>query len=165
MTVTVPDEFMGDIIGDLNSRRGKVLGAEPKGTGQQVIRAQVPMAEVLRYAPDLRSMTQGRGDFEIELAHYEEVPPHIAERLVKKLAQRRVSASREKAFARPYDYVMTYFEREKVRTGIYRRDEFLAGMKLRTPCIVTEYSATTLIPSKARARVDRYGNLIIEATT
>jgi elongation factor G len=83
MTVTVPDEFMGDIIGDLNSRRGKVLGAEPKGTGQQVIRAQVPMAEVLRYAPDLRSMTQGRGDFEIELAHYEEVPPHIAERLVK----------------------------------------------------------------------------------
>jgi len=84
--------------------------------------------------------------------------------LVKKLAQRRVSASREKAFARPYDYVMTYFEREKVRTGIYRREEFLAGMKLRTPCIVTEYSATTLIPSKARARVDRYGNLIIEAT-
>jgi elongation factor G len=83
MTVTVPDEFMGDIIGDLNSRRGKVLGAEPKGTGQQVIRAQVPMAEVLRYAPDLRSMTQGRGDFEIEIAHYEEVPPHIAERLVK----------------------------------------------------------------------------------
>jgi len=79
----VPDEFMGDIIGDLNSRRGKVLGAEPKGNGQQVIRAHVPMAEVLRYAPDLRSMTQGRGDFEIELAHYEEVPPHIAERLVK----------------------------------------------------------------------------------
>ena len=81
--MTVPDEFMGDIIGDLNSRRGKVLGAEPKGTGQQVIRAHVPMAEVLRYAPDLRSMTQGRGDFEMELAHYEEVPPHIAERIVK----------------------------------------------------------------------------------
>ena len=75
LTVTVPDEFMGDIIGDLNSRRGKVLGAEPKGNGQQVIRAHVPMAEVLRYAPDLRSMTQGRGDFEMELAHYEEVPP------------------------------------------------------------------------------------------
>ncbi len=83
LAVTVPDEFMGDIIGDLNSRRGKVLGAEPKGTGQQVIRAHVPMAEVLRYAPDLRSMTQGRGDFEMELAHYEEVPAHIAERIVK----------------------------------------------------------------------------------
>src|SRR5262249_42473363 len=83
LTVTVPDEFMGDIIGDLNSRRGKVLGAEPKGNGQQVIRAHVPMAEVLRYAPDLRSMTQGRGDFEIELARYEEVPGHIAERIIK----------------------------------------------------------------------------------
>jgi len=79
----VPDEFMGDIIGDLNSRRGKVLGAEPKGQGQQVIRASVPMSEVLRYAPDLRSMTQGRGDFSMELAHYEEVPSHIAERIVK----------------------------------------------------------------------------------
>lgn len=83
ITVTVPDEHMGDIIGDLNSRRGKVLGAEPKGTGQQVIRAHVPMSEVLRYAPDLRSMTQGRGDFELSLDHYEEVPPHIAERVVK----------------------------------------------------------------------------------
>jgi len=66
ITVTVPDEYMGDVIGDLNSRRGKVLGAEPKGTGQQVIRAHVPMSEVLRYAPDLRSMTSGRGDFELE---------------------------------------------------------------------------------------------------
>jgi elongation factor G len=83
ITVTVPDEFMGDVIGDLNSRRGKVLGAEPKGTGQQVIRAHVPMSEVLRYAPDLRSMTSGRGDFALEFAHYEEVPPHIAERLIK----------------------------------------------------------------------------------
>jgi elongation factor G len=83
ITVTVPDDHMGDIIGDLNSRRGKVLGAEPKGVGQQVIRAHVPMAEVLRYAPDLRSMTQGRGDFSLELAHYEEVPPHLAERIVK----------------------------------------------------------------------------------
>jgi elongation factor G len=83
LAVTVPDEFMGDIIGDLNSRRGKVLGAEPKGIGQQVIRAHVPMSEVLRYAPDLRSMTQGRGDFELELAHYEEVPAHLAERIIK----------------------------------------------------------------------------------
>src|SRR5436309_2414175 len=84
MRVTVPGEFMGDVIGDLNSRRGKVLGAEPKGsTGQQVIRANVPMAEVLRYAPDLRSMTSGRGDFELEFSHYEEAPPHIAEKIIK----------------------------------------------------------------------------------
>jgi len=83
INVTVPDDYMGDVIGDLNSRRGKVLGAEPKGNGQQVIRAHVPMAEVLRYAPDLRSMTSGRGDFELEFAHYEECPPHIAEKIVK----------------------------------------------------------------------------------
>jgi elongation factor G len=83
ISVTVPDEFMGDVIGDLNSRRGRVLGAEPRGNGQQTIRAHVPMAEVLRYAPDLRSMTQGRGDFELELAHYDEVPPHIAEKIIK----------------------------------------------------------------------------------
>src|SRR2546422_879265 len=84
ITITVPGEFMGDVIGDLNSRRGKVLGAEPKGsTGQQMIRAHVPMAEVLRYAPDLRSMTSGRGDFELEFSHYEEAPPHIAEKIIK----------------------------------------------------------------------------------
>jgi elongation factor G len=83
VTITVPDEHMGDIIGDLNSRRGRVLGAEPKGTGQQVIRANVPLAEMLRYAPDLRSLTQGRGDFEMEVAHYDEVPPHIADKIVK----------------------------------------------------------------------------------
>ena len=59
LTVTVPDEFMGDIIGDLNSR-GQCWAPNPRGRGQQIIRAHVPMAEVLRYAPDLRSMTQGR---------------------------------------------------------------------------------------------------------
>jgi elongation factor G len=83
IAVTVPDDNMGDVIGDLNSRRGKVLGAESKGRGMQVVRAHVPMSEVLRYAPDLRSMTSGRGDFELEFSHYEEVPPHIAEKIVK----------------------------------------------------------------------------------
>ncbi len=81
--VTVPGESMGDVIGDLNSRRGKVLGADSKPNGQQVISAHVPMAEVLRYAPDLRSMTSGRGDFTLEFAHYEEVPPHLAEKIIK----------------------------------------------------------------------------------
>jgi elongation factor G len=83
IAVTVPDENMGDVIGDLNGRRGKVLGAESKGRGTQVIRAHVPMAEVLRYAPDLRSMTSGRGDFELEFSHYEEVPAHIADKIIR----------------------------------------------------------------------------------
>ncbi len=80
MEVVVPDECMGDIIGDLNSRRGKVLGVDPKA-GSQVIRAHVPMAEVLRYSPDLRSITSGRGSFTMELSGYEEVPPHLAEKI------------------------------------------------------------------------------------
>src|SRR5439155_1485006 len=63
--------------------RGQVVDVEPKGNGQQVIKAHVPMAEGLRYAPDLRSMTSGRGDFALEFSHYEEVPPHIAEKLIK----------------------------------------------------------------------------------
>ncbi len=82
MEISVPDECMGDVIGDLNSRRGKVLGVEAKGH-VQVIKAQVPMAEVLRYAPDLRSMTSGRGDFQMAFDHYEEVPPHVAEKVIK----------------------------------------------------------------------------------
>lgn len=82
LEITVPDECMGDVIGDLNSRRGKVLGMDPKPGGQQVIRAQVPMAEILRYAPDLRSMTSGRGSFEMSFSHYEEVPAHLAQKII-----------------------------------------------------------------------------------
>jgi elongation factor G len=81
LEVTVPDENMGDVIGDLNSRRGKVLGMDSKGRNQIII-AQVPMAEVLRYAPDLRSITGGRGMFTMKQTHYEEVPAHIQEQLV-----------------------------------------------------------------------------------
>jgi elongation factor G len=79
--VTVPEENMGDIIGDLNSRRGKVLGVDAKGN-HQVIRARVPMAEVLKYAPDLKSMTGGRGEFTLAFSHYEEVPSHLRDRIV-----------------------------------------------------------------------------------
>ena len=81
LTVTVPDDAMGDVIGDLNSRRGKVSGVEP-GVGEQVIHALVPMSEVLRYAPDLRSMTSGRGQFAMEFSHYEETPAHIAQKII-----------------------------------------------------------------------------------
>jgi len=82
MEVTVPEECMGDVIGDLNSRRGKVSGVDTKGHNQ-VIKAQVPMSEILRYAPDLRSMTSGRGEFQTEFSHYEELPPHLTEKVAK----------------------------------------------------------------------------------
>ncbi|MGH7775181.1 MAG: elongation factor G [Candidatus Binatia bacterium] len=82
MAVTVPDECMGDVIGDLNSRRGKVLGVDSRGHSQ-TIKAHVPMSEVLKYAQDLHSMTSGRGGFTLEFYRYEELPPHLAERVVK----------------------------------------------------------------------------------
>lgn len=88
LEVSCPDENMGDVIGDLNSRRGKVLGVDRKGHNQ-VIKALVPMAEVLKYAPDLRSMTSGRGSFESSFSRYEEVPPHIAERIIKESKEAR----------------------------------------------------------------------------
>jgi len=81
MEVIVPDEYMGDVIGDLNSRRGRVLGVEPRPRGQ-LIKVQVPLAEVLKYAPDLTSMTSGRGSFSMELSHYEEVPSHLTEKII-----------------------------------------------------------------------------------
>ncbi|GAB4276775.1 MAG: elongation factor G [Deferrisomatales bacterium] len=81
VTVRVPDEYMGDVIGDLNSRRGRVLGVDPEG-GVQVIRAHVPLAEMLEYAPDLRSMTSGRGTFTMTFDHYDEVPAQLADKLV-----------------------------------------------------------------------------------
>ena len=82
VTVTTPEDFMGDIMGDLNGRRGKVLGMDNAGKNQ-VIKANVPMAEFLTYAPDLRSMTGGRGIYTMEFSHYDEVPSHIAEKIVE----------------------------------------------------------------------------------
>lgn len=80
--VTVPDECVGDVIGDLNSRRGRVLGVEARGH-TQVIKAQVPMAEILTYSQALNSMTSGRGSFTMEFSHYEELPPHLTEKVIK----------------------------------------------------------------------------------
>jgi elongation factor G len=82
VTITTPEEFMGDIMGDLNSRRGRVLGMDSAGKNQ-VIKANVPMAEFLTYAPDLRSMTGGRGVYTMEFSHYDEVPAQIAEKIVE----------------------------------------------------------------------------------
>jgi len=81
MEITVPDDCIGDVIGDMNARRGKVLGVEPKANSQ-VISAQVPMSEVLSYAPELRSMTSDRGLFTMEFSHYEEVPPHMSVKIL-----------------------------------------------------------------------------------
>jgi elongation factor G len=81
VAVSVPEDCVGDVIGDLNARRGRPLGMEPKGTMTE-IRAEVPMAEMLSYAPDLRSLTGGRGDYAIDFSAYEEVPAHTAEKVV-----------------------------------------------------------------------------------
>ena len=81
LEITVPEEVMGDVMGDLNSRRGKVLGMDSKGK-YQIIMAQVPMVEVLKYALDLNSITGGRGTFTMEQDHYEEVPSQLAEKVI-----------------------------------------------------------------------------------
>jgi elongation factor G len=81
--VTMPDQFMGDVIGDLSSRRGQLEGTENRGT-TTVVRAAVPLAEMFGYATDLRSMTQGRASYSMELSHYAEVPSNLAQELVAK---------------------------------------------------------------------------------
>ena len=83
LAITVPEEFTGDVLGDMNSKRARVMGMEQSG-GMSVITAQAPLAEVQRYATDLRSMTQGRGYFTMEFDHYEEVPDHIAQGVIAK---------------------------------------------------------------------------------
>jgi elongation factor G len=84
--VTVPDECMGDVIGDLNGRRGRIAGMEPK-INYQVVKAQVPMAELLKYASELTAITGGRGTFSMEYAHYEEIPNQLSEKII---AQRKI---------------------------------------------------------------------------
>jgi elongation factor G len=81
VVVSVPEDSVGDVIGDLNGRRGRPLGMEPKGSMTEV-RAEVPMAEMLSYAPDLRSITGGQGDYTMEFARYEEIPQHLAQKVI-----------------------------------------------------------------------------------
>ena len=88
--VTVPEDFTGDIIGDLNTKRARVQGMNPEG-GINIIEAQVPLAEILRYAIDLKSITQGRGSYKAEFAHYEEVPAHIVQKII---AERQAQAEK-----------------------------------------------------------------------
>jgi elongation factor G len=79
--VVTPEEFMGDVIGDLNRRRGQVSGMEQRGNAQ-VVSAHVPLAEMFGYATDLRSNTQGRANYTMQFERYDEVPPNIAEKVV-----------------------------------------------------------------------------------
>ncbi|HEY3284748.1 MAG TPA: elongation factor G [Armatimonadota bacterium] len=81
--IVVPEEYMGDVISDLNTKRGRVQGMEPVGNGKQLVKAQVPQSEMLRYAIDLRSISRGRGRFSTEYSHYEEVPAHVAQQIVE----------------------------------------------------------------------------------
>jgi elongation factor G len=81
--VTVPEEYMGDVIGDLNSRRGRIDGMEPRN-GVQVINGHVPLSEMFGYSTDLRSKTQGRGNYSMEVAYYDEVPKNISDAIVSK---------------------------------------------------------------------------------
>src|SRR2546425_2974132 len=82
--VTCPTDTTGDVIGDLNSRRGRIAGMEPAGE-TAVVRAQAPMAEMLTYEPSLRSMTGGRGGYSMEFSHYEEVPAFLADKVIKEV--------------------------------------------------------------------------------
>jgi elongation factor G len=83
LEVTVPSANMGDVIGDVNKRRGRVLGMNPVGGGMEQVVAEVPMAEVHKYATDLRSMTQARGNFTVAFARYEEAPPNVAQKVIE----------------------------------------------------------------------------------
>jgi elongation factor G len=86
--VVAPEANMGDIMGDLSSRRGRPLGSESMGE-MHAIRAQVPLAEMLVYAPQLRSMTGGRGSYTMEIDHYDEVPAHLAEKIIEEAKARK----------------------------------------------------------------------------
>jgi elongation factor G len=90
--VTVPDEAVGAVNGDLNSRRGRLQGMEPKG-GMTTIKAEVPMSEVLTYSQSLTSLTGGRGDYHMTFARYEEVPPHIAQKVIAEAKQEKEEAA------------------------------------------------------------------------
>jgi len=91
VSVSIPEEFMGDITGDLNHKRGRIIGMEME-EGVQVVKAEIPQAEMLKYATELRSMTQGRGSFDMSLARYEAVPPQLASTIIAKHKQEEAEA-------------------------------------------------------------------------
>jgi elongation factor G len=82
LTVTVPDTYTGDVISDMNGKRGRILGMTP-GDKTTMIETEVPLAEIQRYAQDLRSLTQGRGTYQLEIDHYEQVPGNLEQRVIE----------------------------------------------------------------------------------
>jgi elongation factor G len=95
LEVVVPDSFTGDIMGDLNSKRGKIQGMDQIGGGKQRIRALVPQSEVARYVIDLRSMTGGRGAFTMTFDHYEEMPQQLASKIIQEYQHSREEAHKK----------------------------------------------------------------------
>jgi elongation factor G len=91
VTVSVPEQHVGDVIGDLNSRRGRPQGMNPVGAMTE-IKAEVPMAEMLSYAPDLRSITGGQGDYTLEFLRYEEAPIQLAQKLLAQASPERAAS-------------------------------------------------------------------------
>ena len=89
--ITVPDEFAGDIIGDLNAKRGRIQGMTPQGDGTTLVEAEVPQGELLRYATDLRSMTQGQGTFTLQFDHYEQMPAHLVDKVIQDTKERELA--------------------------------------------------------------------------
>jgi len=94
VTITVPESNMGDVMSDINTKRGRVLGMTPVGNGMQQITANVPQAEMLHYASDLRSITQGRGSFKMELYQYEEVPPNVQQEIIAQHKKEKAEAEK-----------------------------------------------------------------------
>jgi len=92
--VIVPEEYMGDVMSDFNTRRGRVQGMTQE-KGKATVTALVPLAEMLRYAVDLRGITQGRGIFTMELSHYDIVPPHIAQKVIEAAAKEKAEKAEE----------------------------------------------------------------------
>jgi elongation factor G len=90
--ILVPDAFMGDVMGDLNAKRGRIMGMEQSG-GLQLIKAQAPLSEMFRYSIDLRSLTGGRGTFSMEFSHYEEAPSNVAEKIIAAYKAEKEKAS------------------------------------------------------------------------
>lgn len=80
--IVIPDDYMGDIMGDMNKRRGRILGMEPSSKGFQKVVAEAPLAEMFKYATDLRSMTQARGEFVMNFERYDEMPSNLAEKVI-----------------------------------------------------------------------------------
>jgi elongation factor G len=92
LEATVPDEAVGAVNGDLNSRRGRLQGMEPAG-GLTTIKAEVPMAELLTYSQSLTSLTGGRGDYSMQFVRYEEVPAHVAQKVIEETKREREAAA------------------------------------------------------------------------